>query len=103
MVSELLMNIYVYNPINLVSDQNGIVVAVEFTIEVSDGNASFSIGGYTALPDPTGKVIAYELLTKDDVIAWVQNLVGKEMQDQADTELEAYKDRKALTSGTPWL
>jgi hypothetical protein len=102
MVSELLMNIYAYKILNLVSDQSGIVVAVDFTIEASDGSDSFAINGHTALPVPTDKTIAYESLTEDDVIAWVQTLVGEQMQEQADAELEAYKIRKVLTSGAPW-
>lgn len=96
------MNTYIYTPINLVSDESGIVVAVDFTIEASDSFDSFTINGHTALPAPTGKTIAYHSLAKDDVVAWVKTLVGEQMQEQADAELEAYKNRKVLTSGTPW-
>lgn len=96
------MNIYAYKILNLVSDESGIVVAVDFTIEASDGINSFTINGHTALPAPIGIAITYDSLTKDDVIAWAQILVGEQMQEQADAELEAYKKRKVLTSGTPW-
>ena len=88
-------NTYTYEPINLVKDGNGIVVAVDFTITASDGTDSFTINGHTGLNRPGETVIPYDQLTKEQVVSWIQALVGKPNEEQADAELEAYKLRKA--------
>jgi hypothetical protein len=97
------MNTYIYKPINLVSDQNGIVMAVDFSVDVSDGIDSFTIKGHTALASPSKAIIPYNELTEAEVIAWIQSMVGVATEEQADAELEAYKTRKVLSSGVPWL
>lgn len=97
------MNTYIYKPTNLVSDQNGIVMAIDFTVDVSDGIDSFTIRGHTALASPTKAIIPYSELTEAEVIAWVQSIIGLATEEQADAELEAYKTRKVLSSGVPWL
>ena len=97
-------NTYTYNPINLISDANGIVKAVDFTVTVSDGTDEYTVNGHTGLNAPSGEPIPYAQLTKDQVVTWVKSLVGDNMQELADSELAALKSRKAtvLSSGTPW-
>ena len=96
------MNTYLYKPTNLVSDENGIVVAVDFTVLVSDGTDLFEVNGHTGLPSPSGDAKPYDQLTKEEVIAWIKNLIGEQIEEQADAELEAYKKRTVITNGTPW-
>ena len=97
-------NTYTYNPTDLVKDNQGIVLAVDFTITASDGTDEFTINGHTGLGKPSETIIPYEQLTQAQVIDWIKNLVGEQTQEQADAELEAYKLRKSnpLTTGTPW-
>ena len=97
-------NTYTYNPINLVKDQNGVVVLVNFTIEASNGTDSFTVNSQTALPAPTSDVIPYDQLTKEQVIEWIQKLVGTQSEALADSELAAHIENQkvVLTNGTPW-
>jgi hypothetical protein len=99
-----MVNIYTYNPVNLTSDENGIVKSVDFTVTVSDGTDEFVVNGHTALNSPPDTPIPYSQLTESEVIVWIKDLVGDNMQELADNELVAFKIRKAnqLTSGTPW-
>ena len=96
------MNTYLYKPTNLVSDENGIVVAVDFTVLVSDGTDSFEINGHTGLPLPKEDAKPYSELTQEEVISWIKSLVGEQTEEQADAELEAYKKRIVIKNGTPW-
>ena len=96
------MNTYTYKPTNLVSDENGIVMAVDFTVLVSDGTDSFEINGHTGLPKPKDMIVPYQDLTQNEVIGWIKNLVGEQTEEQADAELEAYKIRLIVKNGTPW-
>jgi len=97
-------NTYTYKPYNLVSDSNGIVKAVDFTVIVSDGTDSFEINGHTGLPPPKDTIVPYQALTQEEVIAWIKSLVGEQTEEQADVELTAYKLRNLnpISSGTPW-
>ena len=97
-------NTYTYNPINLVKDQNGVVILVNFTIEASNGTDSFTVNSQTAFPAPTSDVIPYDQLTKEQVIEWIQKLVGTQSEALADSELAAHIESKqiVLTNGTPW-
>ena len=97
-------NTYTYEITNLVKDQNGIVVAAQFTITASNGTDSFTANSQTALPAPKGDAIPYADLQPEDVIAWIQKLVGTQSEELADSELAAYIERKAqeLSHGTPW-
>lgn len=98
------MNTYEYNPTNLTKDQNGVVIAVQFTITASDGTDSFIVNNQTALPAPTGDIIPYEQLSKEEVITWIKKLVGTQSEELADAELAGYIKRKTqkTSHGTPW-
>ena len=97
-------NTYTYEPTNLVKDQTGVVIAVDFTITASNGTDSFTVNRQTALPAPKGDLIAYDALTKEQVVEWIKNLVGTQSEALADSELAAHIERQAvqLTHGTPW-
>lgn len=95
-------NTYEYKITNLQRDASGIVVAVSFTVEASDGTDSFTHNYHTALPTPKADPTPYDALTEADVITWVKELVGTSTEEQADAELAAFKIRKEVKSGTPW-
>jgi hypothetical protein len=100
-----MINTYTYEPTNLVKDQNGIVVSVQFTITASNGTDEFTVNSQTALPAPSADaIIPYDELSKEDVIAWIKKLVGAQSEELADSELEAFIGRKSqqTTTGTPW-
>lgn len=96
-------NTYTYDPTNLVSDSNGVVRTVDFIVTVSDGTDSYTVNGTTGLQE-SGAFIPYNNLTKETVIGWIKNVVGAQMEELADSELAAFKVRKAnpITNGTPW-
>ena len=99
------MNTYVYAVTNMQRDlATGIVVAAEFTVTASNGTASFTTNNQTAFPYPKADPTPYDDLTEDDVIVWIQELVGTQSEAQADAELEAYIERSAsvVVSGVPW-
>ena len=95
-------NTYEYKIIDMPRDADGIVVAVAFTVTVSDGTDSFIHNCYTGLPAPKDAIVPFADLTEAGVIAWVKALVQTNTEAQADAELEAYKKRKEITSGVPW-
>lgn len=95
-------NTYDYKINDLQRDANGIVVAASFSITASDGEDSFTHNYHTAFQSPKDAVIPFKDLTEAKVIDWIKELVGKDSEEQADAELNAYKSRKMVTNGTPW-
>jgi len=95
-------NTYEYKITDMQRDADGIVVAVSFTVTASDGTDSFTHNYQTALTAPPGNPIPFNDLKESDVIGWVKSLVQTSTEEQADAELEAFKQRKQVTSGTPW-
>lgn len=99
------MNTYEYKITNMQRDAaTGIVVSVEFTVTASNGTDSFTHNYQTGLPAPKGDAIPYDQLTEAEVIAWVKDLVGKQTEEQADAELDAFIIRKSevTANGKPW-
>ena len=95
-------NTYEYKITDMQRDANGIVVAVSFTVTASDGTDSFTHNYHTALTAPADNSIPYDSLDEATVVGWVRSLVQESTEEQADAELAAYKNRKEVTSGTPW-
>ena len=95
-------NTYEYKITDVQRDANGIVVAVSFTVTASDGTDSFTHNYHTALTAPTGTPVPYDNLDEATVIGWIKSLAQENTEEQADAELAAYKNRKEVTSGTPW-
>ena len=97
-----MQNTYEYKIIDMQRDEEGIVIAVTFTVTASDGVDSFTHNYHTALTAPSNTVIPFNDLKETDVIDWVKTLVQTNTEEQADAELVAYKKRKIITNGTPW-
>ena len=95
---------YTYEPTNLQRDQAGIVNQVQFTITASNGTDSVTVNSITGLPAPKGTAIEYDDLTKEQVIEWIQKLVGTQSEALADSELAAHIENQkvVLSNGTPW-
>lgn len=98
-------NTYEYKVTDMQRDaDSGIVIAASFTITASNGEDSFTHNYYTAFPAPKDDIIPYDDLTEAEVIAWIQELVGKQSEEQADAELAAYIERSknVVDNGVPW-
>ena len=95
---------YTYEPTNLQRDQHGIVNQVQFTITASNGTDSVTVNSITGLPAPKGTAIEYDDLTKEQVIEWIQKLVGTQSEALADSELAAHIENQkvVISNGTPW-
>jgi hypothetical protein len=105
------MNIYNYKVSDLQRDKDGIIVAASFTITASDDIDSNTHNFYTAFAAPKGKTTDYFKITEEQVIGWIKGMFDIKDDDgvkqnslemQADAELKAFKERKAVKSGTPW-
>jgi len=104
-------NTYEYKVTNLQRDNNGIIIAASFTITASDGVDSNTHNYHTAFTAPKGTPIDYAKVTEADVIGWIKDMFDTKDDEgvrqnahegQADAELEAFKQRKAVKSGLPW-
>lgn len=105
------MNTYNYKVSDLQRDKDGIIIAASFTITASDGTDSNTHNYNTAFAAPKGVVIDYAQMTEERVIGWIKAMFDTKdddgvrqnsLEDQADAELEAFKERKIVKSGTPW-
>ena len=104
-------NTYAYKVSDLQRNKDGIIIATSFTITASDGTDSNTHNYHTAFAAPKGAVIDFADVTEDQVINWIKAMFDTKdddgvrqnsLEDQADAELEAFKDRKEVKSGTPW-
>jgi len=104
-------NSYDYKILDLQHNEEGVIVAASFTITASDGTDSNTHNYNTAFAAPKSKTTDYSKVTEEQVIGWVKDMFDTKegdgvrqnsLEDQADAELEAFKERKAVKSGTPW-
>jgi hypothetical protein len=104
-------NTYSYKVINLQRDAAGIIVAASFTITASDGTDEFTHSYNTAFAAPKAEPTPYENVSEEQVIGWIKAMFDiiddngnrqNSLEDQADAELSAFKERKEIKSGTPW-
>lgn len=105
------MNTYNYKVSDLQRDKDGIIIATSFTITASDGADSNTHNYHTAFAAPKGDTTDYVDVTEEQVIGWIKDMFDTKdddgvrqnsLEDQADAELEAFKERTAVKSGTPW-
>ena len=106
------MNTYNYKVSDLQRDKDGIIVAASFTITASDDIDSNTHNFHTAFAAPKGKITDYSKITEEQVIGWIKGMFDIKDDDgvkqnslemQADAELKAFKERKDIKSGTPWV
>ena len=104
-------NTYTYKVTDLQRDKDGIIVAASFTITASDGADEFTHNYNTAFTAPKAEPTPFADVTEEQVIGWIKAMFDTKdddgnkqnsLEDQADAELAAFKERKAIKSGTPW-
>ena len=96
------MNTYVYKVTDLQRDANDEIITASFTITASDGVDSFTHNYHTAFKNKPVTPTAFADITEAKVIEWIKRNVGTSSEEQADAELAAFKERKEVTTGTPW-
>lgn len=81
---------------------DGFVVTVHYTVSAIDGVNSAYTYGTTSYSPTSETIVPYEELTKETVIGWVQQSLGK---DVVEASLQSQLDALAApvqTSGLPW-
>ena len=104
-------NTYTYKVTDLQRDKDGIIVAASFTITASDGIDEFTHNYNTAFTAPKSEPTPFADVTEEQVIGWIKTMFDTKdndsnkqnsLEDQADAELSAFKERKTIKSGIPW-
>lgn len=82
---------------------DGFVVTVHYNVGATDGEYSASTYGTTSYTQAEGQAfVPFEQLTKEVVVGWVQEALGK---DVAEASLQSQIDAKKAPvqqSGLPW-
>jgi hypothetical protein len=81
---------------------DGFVVTVHYTVTAVDGEFTASTYGTVGYTQEEGNFTPYESLTKEQVVGWVQNSLGKDtveasLADQINAQKNPVQD-----SGLPW-
>ena len=83
---------------------DGFVVTVHYTVNAVNGDytaSTYGTVGYTEQPNKS--YIPYANLTKEEVIGWVQDSLGKDTVEASLTaNIEAQKNTVQAT-GLPWV
>ena len=85
-----------------------VVVTAHWTVSATDGTYSSSAYGTQSFTYDAGKAfIPYPSLTKDEVVAWVQDGMGAEsvtsLQNSLNTQIANQIDPPIVTPPLPWL
>jgi hypothetical protein len=104
------MNTYIWEIESLDCKPDGeakVVSCIHWRLKGDDGANTAEIYGAQAIQNDVEKpFIAYEALTKDDVIGWVQNAMGNDaivqLQINLDKQLENLANPPVVTPPLPW-
>lgn len=81
---------------------DGFVVTCHYTVSAKDGDYTASTYGTVGYTQEADDFTPYEDLTKEQVIGWVQNSLGKDtVEESLATQIEAQKN-PVQESGVPW-
>ena len=81
---------------------DGFVVTVHWRVNAVDGDYSASTYGTVGYTNNGQPYVAFEALTEEDVIEWVQNSLDKdEIEANLASQIEAAK-APATVAGMPW-
>ena len=98
------MTTFNWNIVNL--DRNtsdGFVVTVHYTVNAMDGDFTASTYGTVGYTQEDKSYKPYAELTKEEVIGWVQESLGKDTVEASLTaQIEALKN-PVQESGVPWV
>jgi myo-inositol-hexaphosphate 3-phosphohydrolase len=82
---------------------DGFVVTVHYTVNAADGEFTASTYGTVGYTQGEGSYVPYADLTKEEVIGWVQDSLGKDKVEEGLTaQIEAQKNPVQET-GLPWV
>ena len=82
---------------------DGFVVTVHYTVNAVDGDYTASTYGTVGYTQGEGSYVPYADLTKEEVIGWVQDSLGKDTVEESLTaQIEAQKNPVQET-GLPWV
>jgi hypothetical protein len=82
---------------------DGFVVTVHYTVNAVDGDYTASTYGTVGYTQEDKSYIPYASLTKEEVIGWVQESLGKDTVEASLTaQIEAQKNPVQET-GLPWV
>jgi hypothetical protein len=83
--------------------ETGIITTAHWTASKTDGEYTASSYGSVGLNPPTGIVIPYLDVTKEEAIAWTEcKLDMTELEASLDTQLVALKN-PPVSTGLPWV
>ncbi len=81
---------------------DGFVVTVHYTVNAVDGDYTVSTYGTVGYTQGEGSYVPFANLTKEQVIGWVKDSLGKETVEEAlAAQIEAQK-HPVQESGLPW-
>lgn len=81
---------------------DGFVTTVHYNVSAVDGDYTASTYGTVGFTEEDIDYTPFDELTKDQVIGWVQDSLGKDTVEEAlATQIEALKN-PVIESGLPW-
>jgi hypothetical protein len=81
---------------------DGFVVTVHYTVNAVDGDFTASTYGTVGYTQEPGSYTPFEQLTKEQVVGWVQESLGKdEVEAGLVAQIDALKN-PVSESGLPW-
>jgi hypothetical protein len=81
---------------------DGFVVTVHYTVSAVDGEFTASTYGTVGYTQKSENFTPFNQLTKEQVVGWVQNSLGKEtVEENLTAQIEAQKN-PVQVSGLPW-
>lgn len=81
---------------------DGFVVTVHYTVSAVDGEFTASTYGTVGYTQESENFTPFNQLTKEQVVGWVQESLGKEtVEENLTAQIEAQKN-PVQVSGLPW-
>jgi len=77
------------------------VIVVHYTVFANDGDYTASAYGSLPFTKTTDNFISFEDLTKEEVVSWVKNKHGQEIEETLAKQIEI-KKQPVTESGLPW-
>jgi hypothetical protein len=81
---------------------DGFVVTVHYTVSAVDGNFTASTYGTVGYTQEEGNFTPYNSLTKEQVVGWVQNSLGKDTVEASLADQINAQKNPVQESGLPW-
>jgi hypothetical protein len=82
---------------------DGFVVTVHYTVNAVDGDFTASTYGTVGYTQEDKSYTPYADLTKNEVIVWVQDSLGKDKVEASLTEMIELLKNPVQETGLPWV